>query len=100
MGEDEGRAGDGADFAGACCDVLEGAPAAGEQGEPAFSEAAQGTLDGIARPAVDIEVPPGGRLLDGDEDADSGAVIAGVGQGGQAGGRGAVERGQGVGARR
>jgi hypothetical protein len=36
MGEDEGGADDVADFARAG-DVLEGAPAAGEQGEPAFS---------------------------------------------------------------
>ena len=41
MGEDEGGAGDVADFAGACGDVLEGAPAAEEQGEPAFAETAQ-----------------------------------------------------------
>ena len=41
MGEDEGGAGDVADFAGACGDVLEGAPAADEQGEPAFAETAQ-----------------------------------------------------------
>jgi hypothetical protein len=48
MGEDERGAGDVADFAGAGGDVLEGAPAAGEQGKPAFSQAAQGTLDGDA----------------------------------------------------
>jgi hypothetical protein len=33
MGEDECRAGDVADFAGAGGDMAEGAPAAGEQGE-------------------------------------------------------------------
>jgi hypothetical protein len=48
MGEDERGAGDVADFAEAGGDVLEGAPAAGEQGKPAFSQAAQGTLDGDA----------------------------------------------------
>ena len=36
-------------------DVLEGAPAAGEQGEPAFAQAAQGTLDGVAGAGVNVE---------------------------------------------
>jgi hypothetical protein len=40
MGEYKCGAGDVADLAGACGDVLEGAPAAGEQGEPALAEAA------------------------------------------------------------
>jgi hypothetical protein len=66
-----GGAGDGADFAGAGNDVLGGAPAACEQGEPAFPEAAQGTLDGVAGPAVNVEVLPAGRLPDWDEDVDS-----------------------------
>jgi len=57
MGEDERGAGDVADFAGAGGDVLEGAPAAGEQGEPAFAEAAQGTLESVAGTGVDIEFP-------------------------------------------
>ena len=65
MGEDEGGAGDVADFAGAGGDVLQGAPAAGEQGEPAFAQAAQGTLDGIAGPGIDIELPPASGLFDG-----------------------------------
>jgi hypothetical protein len=47
-GEDEGGAGDAADFAGAGGDVLEGAPALVEQGEPAFALAAQGPVDGVA----------------------------------------------------
>jgi hypothetical protein len=46
MGKDEGGAGDVADLAWAGGDVLEGAPAAGEQGEPAFSQAAQRPLSG------------------------------------------------------
>jgi hypothetical protein len=41
MGEDESGAGDVADSARAGGDVLEGAPSLGEQGEPAFPEAAQ-----------------------------------------------------------
>src|SRR6266480_1351742 len=98
MGEDERGAGDVADFAGAGGDVLEGAPAAGEKGEPAFAQAAQGALDGVAGAGADIEVPPIGGLFDGHVDAHSGAVVAGVGQGGQSGGGGVVEGGQGVGA--
>ena len=58
MGEDEGGAGDVAGFAGAGGDVAQGAPAAGEQGEPAFSQAAQRALDGVAGSGIDIEVLP------------------------------------------
>ena len=96
MGEDECGAGDVADFARAGGDVVEGAPAAGEQGESAFAEAAQGPLDGVAGAGVDIEFPPAGWLFDRNEDANSGAVVAGVGESGQAGGSGVVEDGQGV----
>jgi hypothetical protein len=45
--------------------VLEGAPAAGEQGEPAFTQAAQRTLDGVAGAGIDIEILPVCGLLDG-----------------------------------
>jgi hypothetical protein len=48
MGEDEGRAGDVADLAGADGDVVQRPPAAGEQGEPAFVQAAQRPLEGVA----------------------------------------------------
>ena len=82
MGEDEGGAGDVADFARACGDVLEGAPAAGEQGEPAFSQAAQRALDGVAGAGIDIEVAAVGGLFDRDVDAYAGAVVAGAGQAG------------------
>src|SRR5271170_1278878 len=98
MGEDEGGTYDVADLAGAGGDVAEGAPAAGEQGEPAFAEAAQRALEGVARTSIDIEFPPVCGLSDGHADADSGAVVAGVGEGGQPGGGGVVEGGQGVGA--
>ena len=53
MGEDEGGAGGVTDLARAGGDVLEGAPAAGEQGEPAFAQAAQGPLEGVAGAGVD-----------------------------------------------
>src|SRR5215470_15496691 len=95
MGEYEGGTGDVADLAGACGDVLEGAPALVEQGEPAFAQAAKGPLDGVAGAGADIEVLAAGGLFDGNQDADAGAVVAEVGKGGQVS-RGAVEGGQGV----
>src|SRR5260370_7919307 len=98
MGEDEGGAGDVADVAGAGGDVLEGAQALVEQGEPAFAQAAKRPLEGVAGAGIDIEVAPIGGLFDGHVDAYSSAVVAGVGQGGQSGGGGVVEGGQGVGA--
>src|SRR5580658_1327956 len=48
VGQDEGGAGYLGDPAGACGDVLEGAPAAGEQGEAAFALAAQPALEEVA----------------------------------------------------
>ena len=81
MGEDECGAGNVADLAGG--DVLESAPALGEQGEPAFAETAQGALEGIAGAGANIEFPSAGGLLDRDMNADAGAAVAGVGQGGQ-----------------
>ena len=65
MGEDEGGSGDVADSAGAGGDVLEGAPALGEQGERAFSEAAQGAQQGVAGAGIDVEVPPPAGCLTG-----------------------------------
>ena len=46
-----------ADLAGAGGDVLQGAPAAGEHGEPPFAQAAQGALDSVAR--VSARLPLG-----------------------------------------
>ena len=69
MGEDEGGAGDVADLAGAGGDVLEGAPALAEQGEPAFAQAAQRPLDGVAGAGIDIQFPAVCGLFDGDVDA-------------------------------
>jgi hypothetical protein len=66
MGEDECGAGNVADLAGAGGDVLESAPALVEQGEPAFAEAAQGALEGIAGAGANIEFPSAGGLLDRD----------------------------------
>jgi hypothetical protein len=98
MGEDERRAGGVADFAGAGGDVVKGAPPAGEQGEPSFPEAAQGTLEGVAGAGIDVKFPAARRLLDGHQDADARALMAGVGNGGQAGRGGRAGRGQGMGA--
>ena len=69
MGEDEGCTGDAANFAGAGGDVLEGAPAAGEQGKPAFAQAAQGALDGVAGTGIEVRLPTAGGLFDGNQDA-------------------------------
>jgi hypothetical protein len=69
MGEDEGGAGDVADFARAGGDVVEGAPAAGEQREPSFPEATQRTLESVAGAVIDVEVPAAGWLPDGNHDA-------------------------------
>jgi hypothetical protein len=65
MGQDERRAGDVADFAGAGGDVLEGAPALVEQGEPAFAQAAQGPLDGCRCRRRVAEVSKGGQVSGG-----------------------------------
>ena len=62
MSQDECGAGDVPDLARACGDVPEDAPAACEQGEPAFAQAAQGTLEGVARagcPAAAAWYSPG-----------------------------------------
>src|SRR5437764_13440140 len=96
MRENKRRAGDVADFARAGGDVVEGAPPAGEQGEPSFPQAAQGTLEGIAGTGIDVKFAAARWLPDGNQDSDARAVITGVGQGGQAGGGSLVERGQGM----
>jgi hypothetical protein len=54
MGQDECGAGDVADLAGAEGDVLECPPSAGEQGEAAFAQAAQGPLQGVAGAGADV----------------------------------------------
>ena len=65
MGQDQGGAGDVAGLAGAGGDVLEGAPAAGDQGEPAFAQAAQRAEQGVVGAGIDIEVLPAGGCLTG-----------------------------------
>jgi hypothetical protein len=58
MGEDEGGAGDVANFAEAGGDVLEGAPALVEQGEHSFAQAGQRALDGVAGAGAYFEIAP------------------------------------------
>jgi hypothetical protein len=53
-----------------------------------------------ARDGIEVKFPAAGWLLDRDEDADPGAVVPGVGQGGQASCGGPVQGGQGMGAGR
>src|SRR5213078_132907 len=98
MGEDKRGACDVADFARAGGDVLEGAPALGEQGEPAFAQAAQGPLDGVAGAGIDIQFPAAWGLFDRNQDAGARAVISGVGQGGQPSRGSGIQRREGMGA--
>jgi len=76
--------------------VAKGAAPAGEQGEPSFPEAAQGALEGVAGTGIDVRFPAAGWLPGGNHDADARALIAGVGQGGQAHGGRRAERRQGM----
>src|SRR5258708_31834953 len=94
MGESEGGAGGAADFRWAGGDVLQGAPAAGEQGDPAFAEAAQRALDGVAGAGIDIGFPAVCGLLDRDVHPDARAVVAGISKGWQAGRGGPGQPGQ------
>jgi len=84
MGEDQGGADDVSDLARAGGDVMEGAPAAGGQGEPALAQAAKRPLEPVIGACIDIEVPAVWGVPDGDADADPGAFVSGVGQGGPA----------------
>src|SRR6516165_8853032 len=65
MGEDEGGAGDVADLAGAGGDVLQDPPAAGDQREATFTQAAQRVLDRVAGAGIDVEFPAAPGLFDG-----------------------------------
>jgi hypothetical protein len=71
--------GDSADLAGADGDVLECPPAAGEQGEAAFAQAAQGSLQGVAGAGADVGFAVAGGIAQRDVDADACAFVAGIG---------------------
>jgi hypothetical protein len=73
MGKDEGGAGDISDFAWACGNVLEGVPAACEQGKPALAQASQRTLGGVAGAGIDVKFPAV-WLFGWDEDAQAGVA--------------------------
>ena len=57
--------------------MLQGAPAAGEQGEPALAETAQRPEQRVAGAGIDIEDPSACGLLDRDVNADACAVVSG-----------------------
>jgi hypothetical protein len=91
LGEDEGGAGYLCSAVGVGGDVLEGSPPLCEQGEPSFAAAAQVAQECVARARVGIEFLVPGGVLEGDEDSDSGALIAAVGEGRHSQAGGAVE---------
>ena len=64
MGEDEGGFDDVADLAGAGGGVVEGAPAAGEDGESAFADATQSAEEGVVGAVVHVEDLVTGGLFD------------------------------------
>src|SRR5690606_42128652 len=67
-----------------------------EQGEAAFADAAQGAQQRVVGAVVNGESAPVGGFFDRGVHADSGAVVGGVGQGGQAAGGRGVQGAQGV----
>ena len=94
MGEDECGFGDVADSAGAGGDVLQDAPALGEQGEAAFGQASQAAQQRVVGAGVGVQGLPAGGVLDQGEHPDARALIPQVGQGGQVVGRCGVQRAQ------
>src|SRR2546422_11731560 len=94
MDEDECGADDVTDFAGAGGEVPQDSPAAGEQSEAAFAQAAKGTQQHVVGAGVDVEDLAAGGLFDRGEHADTGAFVAGVGERGQPLGGGLVQGGE------
>src|SRR6202000_2796412 len=94
--EDEGSLGYLGGAVGVGGDVLEGGPALGEQGEPAFPAAAQVAEQRVPGAGAGVEFLVSGGLFHGDEDAYSSALVAGIGEARHSQGGGAVEGGQGV----
>ena len=83
MGEHERGFDDVADLAWTRGDVAQRAPAAGQQREPAFAQAAQPAQQGVVGAGVQVEFVAVGGLFDRGDHADPGPVVAAVGQGGQ-----------------
>ena len=78
--------------------MLQRRPALGEFGGGVFAEGTDRAEELVVGAVVDVErlVGDPGPFLDWGVDADSGAVVAGVGEGGKPGGRGFVQGGQGM----
>jgi hypothetical protein len=96
LGEDQGCPGYLGGPVGVGGDVLEGGPALGEQGESAFSPAAQVAEQCVAGAGADVGFLVAGGPFDRGEDADSGSFVAevafrgrqrGTGRAGRAAGR-------------
>src|ERR1051326_3397113 len=85
MGKYERGFDDVADLAGTGGDVMQGAPASGQDGESSLAQTTQSAEQGIVGTGVDIENLPVGRLFDRGEHANTGAVVASIGQRGQPG---------------
>jgi hypothetical protein len=58
---------------------------------PTYTEAAQGTLDGVAGAGVDVEVSCAGGLLDGNQDSDAGALVSRIARAGRPAASGVVQ---------
>ena len=83
------------DPAWACGDVSQAAPAAGEDGEPALTQASQSAQQGVVGAVVHVENLTVSGLLDRGVHPDSRAAVATVGQRRQVQlGRGPVQRAQ------
>jgi len=80
--EDERGFGDVAYLGRADSDVLKGAPAFLQEGEPAFALVAQAAQQYVAAFRVGIEIAFAG-LFDRDEDSGAGALVAGIGEAGK-----------------
>src|SRR3954469_21808197 len=78
MREDECRADEHADSAGAGGGVSQGLPAGGEEGEAAFAVAAQRSQEQVVGPVVDGEGFAVGGPLDGSLDAMTCAFVSGI----------------------
>lgn len=80
VGEDKGGfCGDVTDLLWAGGDLVQGTPSAGEQGEAAFTLAAQCSQQGVTGAGVDVEAATVGRWAGRGVHAGAGALGAGVG---------------------
>src|SRR5262245_18261846 len=94
--EDEGGADDLGELPGAGGGVLEGSPALGEQGEPAFSLESEAAQERVPGAVTGGEILASAGVLHGDVDAEPDTRVPAVGQGGHTEGGSVVEGGQGA----